>query len=198
LLTNPWEDFLNEHSIGTIMELKIKKIIEPGIILELPNNLEGFIPNEHISWNYVNDEKKLLKEGDTIKVKLIDGDVNRKRILFSIKDLTDDPWESFLGSKKIGDEVEGIVKKITDNLIIVEVAPYVEGIVKKAEFAKDRREQLPGEGEKISLIIKELDQKKKRVVLSYIDLLRKRDEEALAELKKMNTTKVTLGDYFKS
>lgn len=198
ILTNPWEDFLSEHALGSIMDLKIKKIIEPGIVLELPNNLEGFVPNENISWKYVNDAKKLLKEGEIIKVKFIAGDPDRKKLVFSVKDLTEDPWENFSGTRKVGDEIEGVVKKITDKLIIVEVAPFVEGIVKKSEFSKDRKEQLPTEGNKMTFLIKELDDKKKRVILSHTDLLKKRDEEAMTELKKMNTTKVTLGDFFKS
>lgn len=197
MLANPWEDFLNEHALGSIMDVKIKKIIEPGIILELPKNLEGFVPNENISWKYVNEAKKMLKEGETIKVKLMAGDVDRKKLVFSIKDLTDDPWENFSGTKKVGDEIDGVVKSITDNMIIVEVAPYVEGIVKKSEFIRDKREQMPKEGDKMSFLIKEFDAKKKRIVLSHTELLKKRDEEAMAEIKKMNTTKVTLGDFFK-
>ncbi len=198
ILANPWEDFLSEHALGAVMDLKVKKIIEPGIILELPNNLEGFVPNENITWKYVNDAKKLLKEGEVIKVKFVSGDVDRKKLIFSIKDLTEDPWENFSGTKKVGDEIEGVVKKVTDKLIIVEVAPFIEGIVKKSEFSKDGKGKLPEEGNKVSFLIKELDGKKKRVILSYIDLIKKRDEEAMAEIKKMNKTKVTLGDFFKS
>ncbi|MCX7769646.1 MAG: S1 RNA-binding domain-containing protein [Proteobacteria bacterium] len=197
MLTNPWEDFLNENPIGSILKVKIKKIIEPGIVLELTNDLEGFVPNENISWKYVNETKKGLKEGDEIKVKLMAGDAEKKRLIFSIKDLSEDPWENFVGTKKVGDEIDGVIKKIMDNVIIVEVAPYIEGIVKKSEFIKDRREQIPSEGQNMTFIIKEFDQKKKRVLLSYLDLLKKRDEEAMEELKKMNTTKVTLGDFFK-
>ncbi len=198
LLPNPWEEFLSLHNIGSLMKVKIKKVIEPGIVLELENGLEGFVPNENISWKYVEDAKKMLKEGDEINVKLITGDVSRKKLVFSIKDLTDDPWETFASSKKVGDEVDGIIKGINEKLIIVELAPNVEGIVKKSEFQKERKEQLPTEGERLSFIIKEIDNQKKRFVLSHLDLLKKRDEEALAELKKNNTAKVTLGDFFKN
>jgi len=197
LLPNPWEEFLSDHNIGSIMKVKIKKVIEPGIVLELENGLEGFVPNENISWKYIEDAKKMLKECDEINVKLIAGDVSRKKLVFSIKDLTEDPWETFALSKKVGDEVDGIIKGINEKLIIVELAPYVEGIVKKSEFQKERKEQLPSEGERLSFIIKEIDNQKKRFVLSHLDLLKKRDEEALAELKKNNTVKVTLGDFFK-
>jgi small subunit ribosomal protein S1 len=197
LLPNPWQEFLSLHNIGSVLKAKIKKVVERGVILELENSLEGFIPNEHISWKYVEDAKKMLKEGDEINVKLIAGDEARRRLVFSIKDLTEDPWEVYASSKKLGDEVEGIIKEISEKLIIVELAQYVEGIVKKSEFQKERKEQLPAVGDKLSFIIKEIDNQKKRLVLSYLDLLKKRDEEALAELKKTNITKVTLGDFFK-
>lgn len=197
LMPNPWEEFLNQNKIGSVMDVKIKKIVEPGLILELSDGLEGFVPNENISWKYIDDAKKMLKEGDEIKVKLIAGDVTKRRLVFSIKDLTDDPWEIFSNSKKEGDEIEGTVRETTDKLIIVQIEPYIEGVVKKSEFQRDRREEMPKVGDKMTFMIKEIDNQKKRVMLSYVDLIKKKDAEALEELKKVNTSKVTLGDFFK-
>lgn len=197
MLINPWEEFLNINKIGSTMNVTIKKIVDKGIVISLPNGLEGFIPDENITWGLVSEAKKGFNEGQELTVKLIAGDIQRKRLIFSIKDLTKDPWEDFSRQYKIGDEIEGVVKNINEKLIFVEVAPFVEGIVKKSEFIREKKDALPKDGDKLNLLIKDMNLQKKRLLLSYQDLVRKRDAEAMAELKKSGSVKVTLGDFFK-
>lgn len=197
VLSNPWQEFLDNNLKGSVLACKVKEINEKGLVVYFDNNIEGFIPNDNISWSKVNDVKKEFKVGDEISAKFIEGDERRRKLLFSIKDLSPDPW--LLAKEKIhvNAEVEGTVSGISDKVVFFEVMPHVEGIVKKSEFERNRNSIDLKLGDKLTLLVKEFDPKHRKLHLTYKGLEQKREREAMAEFKNQNTTKVTLGDFLK-
>ena len=54
---NPWDTFEREYAVGTVVEGKVVRIIEKGLIAELPLNVDGFIPGTQLSTSKI---KKLI------------------------------------------------------------------------------------------------------------------------------------------
>ncbi len=74
---------------------------------------------------------------------------------------------------KAGEKFEGEVTKIFDFGALVRIAPNVEGLVHISEIAPfriDRVDKILKEGEKVSVIIKDIDDNKKKISLSIKDI----------------------------
>ncbi len=197
IISNPWKEFVEAHPRGSVVTCKVKEIVNSGVVVELDNNLEGFIPSDCLAWSKVNEFKNSINIGQEITAKLIESSVAKRKLVFSIKDLTKDPWLEAKEKIKNGDEVEGIVTGFTDKVVFFEVLPHVEGVVKKAEFERGKKDAGLTVGDKMMLLVKDFDFKNRKLLLTYRGLELKQEREALAEYKNQNGAKVTLGDFLK-
>ncbi len=78
LTIDPFLDYVSKNDIGAIVECKIKKKIEKGLIVNLNNNVEGLIVDT------TNDNTN-LKSQAPIKAKIIKIDKKNKNIILNIK-----------------------------------------------------------------------------------------------------------------
>lgn len=79
-----------EFGVGSILEGKVTGITKFGAFVSLPENKSGLVHISEIAYSYVNDVKDHLKEGQSVKVKVIGIDGNG-RINLSIKKAMDPP-----------------------------------------------------------------------------------------------------------
>ena len=89
---NPWEQFVDEHPIGTEVEGEIRNITEFGLFIGLSADIDGMIHMSDISWDEPG-ELAIAKydKGQMVKAKVLDVDVEKERISLGIKQLKDDP-----------------------------------------------------------------------------------------------------------
>lgn len=71
--------------VGTVLEGKVSGLAAFGAFVELPDGKTGLVHISEVSTEYVNDVKDHLKEGQTVKVKVIG--TNNGKISLSIKQL---------------------------------------------------------------------------------------------------------------
>ncbi|ARA92292.1 30S ribosomal protein S1 [Rhodothermaceae bacterium RA] len=79
--TNPWNDLANVYSVGTDHEVRIKKVADKGLVVELPMEVEAFIPASELKHSH--NFQDFYEEGGTIGVRVIRFDVNQKEIILS-------------------------------------------------------------------------------------------------------------------
>ena len=79
-----------EFGVGSILEGKVTGITKFGAFVTLPGGKSGLVHISEIAYSYVNDVKDHLKEGQEVKVKVINIDENG-RINLSIKKAMDPP-----------------------------------------------------------------------------------------------------------
>lgn len=83
-MPNPWETAATNHSIDDVVDAKVVKILEFGVIVELEDGLTGLL---HIN-EMTDDHNKKLGDicglGDVLKVKIISIDEERRRISFAL------------------------------------------------------------------------------------------------------------------
>lgn len=194
LINNPWEDFGNSFPVGSVVKVVIKEFVDKGVVVKTSNDLEAFIPNEYLGYGKVSEEKKRLKKGQSVDAKIINLDPERRRIILSIKDLLEDPFNLAMTKIKVGDEVEAKVSGVTENIVFFEIMPEIEGIVKRREFKKDSQIKI---GDSMTLLVTGVDEGKRKFLLSLEELIKRREKKDLEEHKSKNTVSVTLGDYFK-
>ena len=143
---NPWEKFLKEYKQGDILEGKVLALTPRGVIVELMEGVEGFVPEEEISW----EGKSEIKKGDTVKVKILTIEPKRRRVVLSIKQTQPRPWEEYLRKHPVGSKVVGKVLKIEGSRAIVELEGGVKGIIHRSDLSwtkPSRIEEVLKEGE---------------------------------------------------
>src|SRR6202050_3967518 len=117
---NPWEQFLDEHPVGTELEGEVKNITEFGLFVGLPGDIDGMVHLSDLDWARAGEEVvQDYKKGDLVKVKVLDVDVEKERISLGVKQLSEDPYEETIAKLKKGDVVTCTVSQITENGIEV-------------------------------------------------------------------------------
>ena len=143
---NPWDKFLKEHKEGDIIEGRVAQAVQKGLIIDIEDGLEGFVPSEEISWNGEVPEK-----GESVKAKILRIEPKRKRIILSIKQALPKPWEEFIEEHPVGSKVKGKVEKIEGSRAIIDLgSEKVKGIIHRSDLSwtKPKRvEEVLKEGE---------------------------------------------------
>ncbi|WP_420346115.1 30S ribosomal protein S1 [Pelagibius sp.] len=183
--SNPWEAFLESHSAGTELEGEIKNITEFGLFVGLPGEIDGMVHLSDLDWNLSGEEAvKQYSKGDSVKVKVLDVDVEKERVSLGIKQLGDDPFAGSTENLKKGDVVTCTVHQVVDNGIEVQVGDGAIGFIRKAELSRDRSEQQPSRfaiGEKVDARITAIDPKTRKIALSIKQREIAEEKEAVAE-----------------
>jgi small subunit ribosomal protein S1 len=81
---NPWDVFASTYRVGAEAEAKVVRIIEKGVIVELPLGVDGFIPASQLSMTPVRNFSDSFHVGDVLPVKVIDFDKDSKKIVLSV------------------------------------------------------------------------------------------------------------------
>lgn len=82
-----WRDFFNLYKPGSIIPIKIKKIIEQGIHVEISKNIEGFVKIREVSEERISikDMNQQFKIGETREALVVTSIPDKKRIHLSFK-----------------------------------------------------------------------------------------------------------------
>lgn len=80
---NPWDRFEELYSSGTEVEGKIVRIIEKGVIVELPPGVDGFVPVSQLSSNQIKNIADKFKVDDVLPLKVVEFDKDSKKIVLS-------------------------------------------------------------------------------------------------------------------
>ncbi|MFZ1976347.1 MAG: 30S ribosomal protein S1 [Bacteroidota bacterium] len=80
---NPWDVFEGQYRAGTDVEGKIVRLIEKGVIVELPMGVDGFIPLSQLSQTPVRNVAESFKVGDTLPLRVIEFEKESKKIVLS-------------------------------------------------------------------------------------------------------------------
>jgi len=80
---NPWDVFENEFGVGTETEGKIVRIIDKGVIVELPQGVDGFVPVSQLSFAPVRNIAEFFNPDDTLPLKVVEFDKESKKIVLS-------------------------------------------------------------------------------------------------------------------
>ena len=92
-------------TIGTITEGKVVRIIEKGLIAELPEGVDGFVPANQLSTSKLKNLANHFPVDDVIPIKVIEFDKSNKKIVLStiaaLKDKPDNEIEDYLNKHKL-------------------------------------------------------------------------------------------------
>ena len=88
---NPWEILKRDYPVGTECEAKIVGLTTFGAFANILPGIDGLIHISEIAQEHIANPAEVLKVGDTVKVKILDVDFDKKRVSLSRKALLDAP-----------------------------------------------------------------------------------------------------------
>lgn len=82
---SPWERAMESYKLGQTVEKKIKNILDFGMFVSLCDGVDGFIPAQLASKDFIKNLKDRFAVGDVVKAQIVEIDKEKERIKLSIK-----------------------------------------------------------------------------------------------------------------
>lgn len=176
---DPWERVPGEFPINTIVKGKVRNIAAFGAFVELKEGVDGLIHISDMSWTKkINHPGELLKKGDTVEVKVLDVDQEKRRISLGVKQLTDDPWADLAKEFSVGTEIaECEIARILDRGVVVNLSADVEGFIPLNQLGQDVNQpsRIYKVGDKTPGKVIEFDLEGRKIVLSITEYFKDKD-----------------------
>lgn len=161
---------LSELKVGEVVEGVVTGVIDFGAFVNV-EGIEGLVHISEISWERVEDPRKYIKVGESVKAKIIA--IDKDRLSLSVKQMSDDPWLSEVKEFKKGDTVEGKITRITPFGAFVQLSSSVEALVHVSEMSDDESidpEAVFKLNEKKKFKVLDIDTENRKIALSLKDL----------------------------
>ncbi|MEZ5960356.1 MAG: 30S ribosomal protein S1 [Hyphomonadaceae bacterium] len=194
---NPWDAFVAEHGVGSVIEGEIKNITEFGLFVGLTPELDGMVHLSDIAWDAQGEEALArFNKGDMVKAKVLDVDVEKERISLGIKQVDSDPMAD--ADFKRGQIITAEVVDVATGGI--EVA-FGEGnalrtFIRKSDLSRDRQEQRADRfsvGDRLDAMVTGFDKSSRKVSLSVKAMELADEKEAIAQFGSSDSG-ASLGD----
>lgn len=159
---------LDKITEGTVISVNQNK----EVFVDLNYKADGIIPKGEYSFDENADPSKELKPGDKIKVEVMKLNDGQGNVLLSYKKLRNQERKrEFWETAEVGKEYEGVVSSICSYGAFIDING-TQGLLHISEISWNREAKVQDilkQGQKIKVIIKELDKENKRIKLSYAD-----------------------------
>nr|WP_321427371.1 30S ribosomal protein S1 [uncultured Campylobacter sp.] len=171
---------------GEVVTGVIKKITSYGMFVYV-GGADGLVHYKEISYKGPINPASLYKEGDSVDVKIISYDKDKKHLSLSIKAAQPDPWSEIKEGLSVGDAIRVTVSNIEPYGAFVDLGNDVEGFLHISEISWDKNISNPKdfikEGESIDVEVIEINHDTRRLRVSLKNLLAKPFDEFKAEHK---------------
>ena len=184
---NPWEEVALKFPVGSVIAAPVKKVTPAGAFVTLEEGVDGFLHVDDLSWTKkVRNATSEVKDGQMVEVKVLEIDVEAKRIRLGMKQVNDDPWESLRKSHPRGTPIEGVIVSKTDFGVFLRIPGNIEGLIAKSNLC-DSRDQSPDDfiktlnvGDKLKVTVLEVAADRQKLSLSLKDFVRQQQREEMS------------------
>jgi small subunit ribosomal protein S1 len=82
---DPWQEFATNHHVGELVYGRITKLVPFGAFVQVGEGIEGLVHISEMAAHHVDLPEQVVTPGEELWVKIIDIDLQRRRISLSIK-----------------------------------------------------------------------------------------------------------------
>jgi small subunit ribosomal protein S1 len=173
-LPDPWESVVEKYAIGSRVHGKVRNLTDFGAFVEIEEGVDGLVHVSDMSWTKrIKHPSEVLKKGDEVEAIITSIDQENRRISLSIKEFQPNDWQTFKDRFAPGDAVDGIVTRVADFGVFVQIEGLVEGLMHVSETPLDRGEKPQDhyhEGDPIRAKILRIEDAEMKVGLSGQDV----------------------------
>jgi len=162
------DEIFSKLEIGAIMEGRVKNITDFGVFIDL-GGIDGLLHITDLSWGRINHPSEIISMEDSLTVKVIDFDNEKKRVSLGLKQLTPHPWETVESDFPQGEKVKGKVVSMTNYGAFIEIKSGIEGLIHVSEMSWTRHVKNPSElyslGDEVEAIVLSIDSDERKISL---------------------------------
>ncbi len=179
---DPWSLVEEKYSVGQRVKGRVKSLKDFGAFVEIEEGIEGLIRNQDLSWTKrVTHPREVLKKNQKIEAVILNIDQENRRIGLGLKQCKEDPLYRLSQEYKEGDKIKARVVDLPSSGVVVELGyGGLEGFVPLQELARKnlkRPKDRYSIGEELELIIRRINLKTRKIVLSERALYKKKEEK---------------------
>jgi small subunit ribosomal protein S1 len=82
---DPWQEFASSHQVGELVYGRVTKLVPFGAFVQVGEGIEGLVHISEMAVHHVEAPEQVVTPGEELWVKIIDIDLDRRRISLSIK-----------------------------------------------------------------------------------------------------------------
>ena len=184
LESDPWDSIETELPPGARVVGEIRNIASFGAFVEIKEGVDGLIHVSDMSWTKkITHPNEMVKKGDKVECVVLAVDKEKRRISLSMKNLTEDPWDTIDSTYPVNSEVKGKIVRMLDRGVVVELADGIEGFIPVSKLTAEYI-KVPADafkvGDEVPAVVTEIDQNNRKIFLSVVDYFKNRES---AELK---------------
>ena len=83
--SDPWQQVLDGYSLNDVVDGKVTKVVTFGAFVEILPGVEGLVHISELAQHHVENPREVVAQGQTVQVKIIEMDAERRRLSLSLK-----------------------------------------------------------------------------------------------------------------
>ena len=83
--SDPWQQVVEAYGEGDVVEGRVTKVVTFGAFVEILPGVEGLVHISELAQHHVENPREVVSQGDTVNVKVIEIDADRRRLSLSLK-----------------------------------------------------------------------------------------------------------------
>jgi small subunit ribosomal protein S1 len=87
--SDPWQQVLESYQEGDVVAGKVTKVVTFGAFVEILPGVEGLVHISELAQHHVENPREVVSQGDTVNVRILEVDAERRRLSLSLKRVED-------------------------------------------------------------------------------------------------------------
>ena len=166
------DQVISKYKLNDIVEGNVKAITSYGLFVSI-ENLDCLLHSSEVSHLKISNLNEMFTVGDTVKVQIIEIDLETKRISLSIKAMLPDPFITIGEKYQVGSDYDVKITKLSDFGAFAEIDEGIVGLIHSSEMKHMQKNVNPKSmfkvGDVAKVRLKEVDTEKRKISFSYKD-----------------------------
>ena len=170
LTEDPWtkQEMISKYAVGTQHKGTVRNLTNFGLFLELEEGVDGLVHVSDLSWTKkIKHPSEFVKVGDELDVKVLELDIENRRLALGHKQLEENPWDTFETIFTEGSIHKCTIQAKTDKGSVLELPYGIEGFCNTKNLVKADGSQ-PEVGEALDFKVVEFVKADKKITLSHL------------------------------
>ena len=165
-------EFWNNVEIGKVYKGTVTSLSSYGAFVDI-DGIQGLLHISGMTWERDKKPEDIVKQGQEIKVKVLDFDKENKRVKLEYDKKGANPWDKFAEKYNVNDIVTVKVANLMPFGAFVKIDKGIEGLVHISQISEKRiakPEEVLKVGQKVNAKIINIDLENKKIELSIKEL----------------------------
>jgi small subunit ribosomal protein S1 len=193
LTEDPWtkQEMISKYAVGTQHKGTVRNLTNFGLFLELEEGVDGLVHVSDLSWTKkIKHPSEFVKVGDELEVKVLELDIENRRLALGHKQLEENPWDTFETIFTEGSVHKCTIQTKNDKGAVLELPYGIEGFCNTKNLVKADGSQ-PEVGETLDFKVVEFVKADKKITLSHLATYTEDKKEKKEKKEKEETTATT-------